>query len=354
MGILNKRRRKLLWKAIGRMDANTFSWKYLRNRWRWLQLDKTKSTEIPHPTNFMLELGNVCNLHCVTCPREYEYGKAMDVGFMPTDKAKGIIDEVLPYLDSIGLTGLGETFMYPHLLDIARYIKQRKRSVIVTVSTNAHFKGFVEKITPVLPYIDNIQFSVDGVGAVYETIRPGTDFDFIKNNIKETMSRGRHVEYMINCVVSDRNCQDMAGVVRLAAELGVTYVNFNVMSIASMPARERSFYDYFKSETFAAALRDLEAAKRQYPQIEVTGPEPPARPNFQDCAFPWSYPYITWDGYYVPCCGKPFPKLLNFGNVFAEGGVMKVLNSDRAQAFRRQWQENKAPGFCHNCQFVDF
>ena len=104
MGILNKRRRKLLWKAIGRMDANTFSWKYLRNRWRWLRLNKRKVTEIPHPTNFMLELGNVCNLHCVTCPREYEYGKSMNVGFMPADKAKGIIDEVLPGLDYSGLT----------------------------------------------------------------------------------------------------------------------------------------------------------------------------------------------------------------------------------------------------------
>ena len=43
-----------------------------------------------------------------------------------------------------------------------------------------------------------------------------------------------------------------------------------------------------------------------------------------------------------------------FSDPFADGGVMKVLNSDRAQAFRRQWQKNKAPGFCHNCQFVDF
>ena len=72
----------------------------------------------------MIELGNVCNLHCNICPREYEYGKRMDIGFMPLDNAKNIQDQMIPYLDSIGLTGLGETMMYPHLLDVLKHIKK--------------------------------------------------------------------------------------------------------------------------------------------------------------------------------------------------------------------------------------
>lgn len=31
---------------------------------------------------------------------------------------------MIPYLDSIGLTGLGETMMYPHLLDVLKHIKK--------------------------------------------------------------------------------------------------------------------------------------------------------------------------------------------------------------------------------------
>lgn len=43
----------------------------------------------------MIELENVCNLHCNICPREYEYGKQMDIGFMPLDKAKNILDQMI-------------------------------------------------------------------------------------------------------------------------------------------------------------------------------------------------------------------------------------------------------------------
>ena len=75
----------------------------------------------------------------------------MDIGFMPLDNAKNIQDQMIPYLDSIGLTGLGETMMYPHLLDVLKHIKKRKPSIVTTVSTNAHFNGYLNKVTPLLP-----------------------------------------------------------------------------------------------------------------------------------------------------------------------------------------------------------
>ena len=355
MSFLNRRRRKLLWKALKRMDASTLNLKYLRNRWKVFRADRMATTAVPYPVNFMLELSCVCNLHCITCPREYEYGKQMDCGFMPLDKALRIVDEVVPYLDSIGLTGLGETFLYPadDMLELVRHIKRRKKSVIITVSTNAHFKGFLEKIKPVLPYLDNIQFSVDGVGEVYERIRPGTDFEFIKRNIRETVSLAPDLEYMINCVVSDANYRDMSNILHLAHELGIRSVNFNNMSIASMPQRDHSYYEFFNSDVFREAVEAMRDVARRYPEMEVTGPDASGKSlGFRDCIFPWAYPYITWNGYYVPCCGKPFPKLLNFGNVFDDGGVMNVLNSAKAQAFRRLWQENRPPSFCHNCMLA--
>ena len=111
----------------------------------------------------MLELTNHCNLHCTTCPREYAYGNQMDRGYMPPDKAKAIIDELSPYQDSIGLTGHGETLLYPHLAEVARYIKQKKASIVTSFSTNANMHGFIDKVKPVLPYIDTIQISVDGI-----------------------------------------------------------------------------------------------------------------------------------------------------------------------------------------------
>ena len=351
---LNKRRRKLLYSAIVRTRINTDLFKYIVNRFHILCHNRMKSTRIPHPTNAMVELGNICNLHCLMCPREYQYGVEMDKGFMPLEKAKLIIDELIPYLDSIGLTGLGETLLYPYLLEIVQYIKKRKPSVVITISTNAHFKGYWERMEPLLPYLDNVQFSVDGVGKVYETIRPHTDFRQISSNIEKTIHAAPSIQYMLNFVISDKNYQDMQNVVEFAHVKGIAFVNFNCMSIASMPDKSRDYYRFFKSDEFHAACAQTKECAKKYTDMEVTGMQYPEMGQFRDCIFPWTYPYITWDGYYVPCCGKPFPKLLNFGNVFCEGGIMQVLNSKKAQTFRKQWQANQAPSFCHNCQLVDF
>lgn len=349
---LNKRRRKLLWKLATRTRLNRAFLKYLKNRIAILRLNRDKNLTVAYPTNVMIELGNVCNLHCSMCPREHDYGKAMDVGFMPVEHAKRIIDQIYPYLDSCGLTGLGETFLYPHFPEIVRYIKNKKKSIIITVSTNAHFRGFREAVEPVLPYIDNIQFSIDGLGDTYEAIRKGASFEEVVENIRFTMKKGKDVTYMINCVVSPENYSQMSEIVLFARQLDIHYVNFNCESIASQPKAERSFYDFFVSEDFKKAVEELRQTCMNCKDMEVTGPWFTTDGSFHDCIFPWEYPYITWDGYYVPCCGKPFPKLLNFGNVFNED-IIAVLNSKKAQQFRKLWQKNTPPTFCHNCQLTN-
>lgn len=349
---LNKRRRKLLRKLVLNTRLNADFVRYLSNRFRKFRHNREKNTMVPFPTNAMIELGNMCNLRCLMCPREFKYGREMDKGFMSFTKAKSIIDELYPYLDSVGLTGLGETFLHPHLVEIAKYVKEKKKSIIITISTNAYQKDFKERITPVLPYIDNIQFSLDGVGDVYENIRPGANFQEVCENIRFTMEKGKGITFMINFVVMPQNFHDMRNVVALAHKMGINYVNFNPVSIAAQPEMKRDFYQFFFSEGYLEEIKALEETKKLFPEMEITGPSFPQDANFNDCIFPWEYPYITWDGYIVPCCGKPFPKLLNFGNVF-DSGVMEVLNSEKAQNFRRLWQRNTPPSFCHNCQLTD-
>ncbi len=351
MGWLNKRRRELLKKVILATRVNGDLLRYASNRIRKMLLNKEKNTRVAHPTNAMIELGNVCNLHCLMCPREYQYGKEMDKGFMPLDRACAIIDQLYPYLDSIGLTGLGETLLYPHLTNVVKYIKHKKKSIIITISTNAHLRDYKQRIEAILPYVDNIQFSVDGVGPVYETIRPNTSFAEVKDNIRFTMEKGKGITFMINCVAMRENYLDMKNVVAFAHEMGIAYVNFNCVSITARPELDRSFYEFFRSAEYRETISEIKALSYDYPNLEITGADIPAEGTFHDCIFPWEYPYITWDGYYVPCCAKPFPKLLNFGNVF-EQPVMDVLNSEKAQKFRQAWQRNVTPAFCHNCQLA--
>ena len=90
----------------------------------------------------------------------------------------------------------------------------------------------------------------------------------------------------------------------------------------------------------------------KYPTVLVTTRNFKTANSFQKCRFPWSHFYICWDGFIAPCCAKPFPKELNFGNVF-ENGVLNVLNSKKYRNFRTLWYKNQAPNFCNKCHFLD-
>ncbi len=349
---MNYRHFKLGLNLIKNTQLNKAFFQYISNLLSWKMLNKNKTTIEPHPTGLMLELGNRCNLHCIICPREYQYGKQMNQGFMPLKNAKAIIDETYPYLTSIGLTGLGETLLYPHLLEVLQYIKSKKPSIQTTISTNAHIVGFVEKMTPLLPYLDSIQFSVDGVGDIYEKIRPNTDFAFIKSNIQTIVAASKNSEFMINTVITRENYHNLLRIIEFANEVGIPYVNFNRINLASIPDQRELYTNFFKSPDFAKVVKELDEAKLKYKGVTFSGYVLDTPSQFRDCGFVWHHHYITWDGYIVPCCAKPFPKELNFGNVF-ENGVMNTINSPKAQEFRRLWQENRAPKFCQYCNTIN-
>lgn len=349
--MVSRRHIKMGWNLLKntRFDKNFI--RYVQNHYNWIKFNPHKDLTTPYPTGLMLELGNRCNLHCIICPREYVYGKQMNQGFMPLDKAKSIIDEIYPYLDSIGLTGLGETFLYPHFAEIVHYIKQKRKSIQITISTNANFVGFTDKIIPLLPYLDSVQFSVDGVDKVYETIRPNTDFSIIRDNIRAVVQAAKHTELMINTVITKETYTDLTNVLRFADEVGIHNVNFNRINLASIPEKRNEYTDFFTGEAYQAVVRQLNTLKVEYPGMTFGGYRTEGTPGFQECTFMWKHQYITWDGYLVPCCAKPFPKELQFGNVFEEG-VMNVLNGKRIQEFRRLWQKNITPDFCKYCNTI--
>ncbi|MFI5172245.1 MAG: radical SAM protein, partial [Chitinophagales bacterium] len=141
---INKRRIK---KAIRRLKSLPGGLNFLRytsNKTRAWYLRKIKSTKVAHPSSIMFEVTNHCNLKCITCPREYQYGEEMAKGFMDIDRLKKVVDEVYPYVDSIGLTGLGETLMYKQLPEALQYIRTKNKGIITTISINAHLPNCID------------------------------------------------------------------------------------------------------------------------------------------------------------------------------------------------------------------
>ena len=179
--------KRKLKKALKRLYYLPFSkhfLPYLKNKAKHFYFRITNSTKVAYPSTIMIELTNHCNLACTICPREYEYGHNMSKGSMKAEQAKNIIDEVHPYLDSIGLTGMGETFLYRELPEIVEYIKNKNKGIIISLSTNAVVPGFIEKIEKVINKIDTVQISTDGLNDTYNSIRINSDFNLLNENLQ--------------------------------------------------------------------------------------------------------------------------------------------------------------------------
>ena len=351
---MTKRKLLKILQVAKRTRLNKDLLRYISNKIRNRKLRLSGSNEIAYPSSIMLELTNLCNIHCITCPRQYTYGKEMDKGCMPLDNAKQIIDEIYPYLDSIGLTGLGETFLYPHLAEIASYVKSKKKSVVVSLSTNANVPKFIDNAKNVLPFIDTMQISIDGIDNIYEQIRVNAKFDKLVNNINSILplTKEYNVDLMFNIVITKENYSQMGQIIEFASDLGVSYVNFNYFNLASATDIDNEYYRFYYSDEFETALDKAYATANSHKNVEVTGLDFRGNSGFKKCPFPWTHFYVTWDGWLVPCCSKPFPKLMNFGNVFTDG-VKNTLNSPSFIKFRESWKQNIHPKFCNKCHFID-
>jgi len=351
---MSKRRIKKAVKRVKNLPNGTNLLKYSLNKVKHYTYKATRSTKVAYPNSIMLEVTNHCNLRCITCPREYVYGHEMAKGFMPIEQLKKVVDEAYPYVDSIGLTGLGETLMYKQIEEAVDYIRAKNDGIIIFISINAHLPKSVEIATRLADKIDTIQISMDGVEDIYETVRLKSDYSFFINNVAQIAAnaKGKRADVMFNFVAVKENYHQMPDIVKVAAEVGVKYVNITPFNVASVTAHDIGYYKLFMSTDFKNRLKMAKQKANESGTVEFTVWDFESKEGFQKCVFPWSHYYISWDGYMTPCCAKPFPKELNFGNVFKDG-LLYCLNTPDYQHFREQWYKNETPKFCEKCHMID-
>ena len=276
----------------------------------------------------------------------------MNVGHMDYVQFKKIIDENHLYLDRVGLTGLGETLLYPKIVDAINYVGSKNKGIMVYLSTNAYQTNAPSLVKEIAGKIDTLQISLDGIGSTFEEIRKKSKYDQYYSNL-EQISRFNHKSRMsikFSMVIFKKNYREMVNVVELANELSVQEIYFNLFNLVANHLN-LSEYDFYQTPEFKDEFNKALEKANHY-GIYAGHTHLNARKGFRFCGYPWDNYYITWDGFAVPCCAKPFPKVLNFGNVFADG-LMPVLNSRKYQEFRILSKENKTPDFCRRCHKID-
>jgi MoaA/NifB/PqqE/SkfB family radical SAM enzyme len=87
------------------------------------------------PRSVMIELTNECQLACTTCPRDKIFAKDYDIGTMSFGNFGKIFSQFEENLDTLDLTGLGESLMHPDIFRIIRWVRSR-RKVHIYLTTN--------------------------------------------------------------------------------------------------------------------------------------------------------------------------------------------------------------------------
>ena len=351
---MNKRKLKKAIKRLKHLPRGGNFLRYILNKIKGFIFHLLKNKKVACPSHIMIEVTNHCQLHCITCAREYKYGQEMNKGHIEIENLKKIVDDVYPYIDSIGLTGLGEPLLYKNLPEALQYIKDKSQGIITFISTNAGLNNTTGIVKQIAKNTDTFQVSIDGIEDVYEKIRINGNYNQFIQNVKDLVeiASDKESDVMFNAVILKENYHQMPDFLNLCNELNIKYLHFNTFNLASVTNIDVSYYDFYQSDEFKNKLRDTYEIAAKYPEIEFTTWDFATPNSFKKCNFPWSHFYFTWDGFLVPCCAKPFPKELSFGNAFRESAI-STLNSKRFQDFRGLWYKNTVPGFCKKCHMVD-
>ncbi len=348
------RKLKIMLKRLRYLPSGVDFWKYSLNKLVHINKNILKSSTIAYPSAIMLEVTNYCNLHCITCPREYQYGLDMDKGSMNIELLRTIVDQAYPYVDSIGLTGLGEPLIYKDLPAALRYIKSKNRGIITSISTNAALPESIEIVGLIKENIDSIQISIDGIGETYNKVRKNGNYERFLQNVSGICNElsAFNKSLIFNMVVIKENFHQMEEMIDLTSKLGMSGINFALFNLASIPDISIDYYNYYHTAEFVDALHGAIEKSKQYPSLDVTFWDYQSKNNFRKCPFPWTQFYVSWDGYLTACCAKPFPKELHFGDLNSTS-LIDCLNSASYQNFRKLWYENQTPKYCDRCHFID-
>jgi radical SAM protein with 4Fe4S-binding SPASM domain len=190
----------------------------------------TRSTDLPLK-QINIPVTDRCNLKCTMCPRQ-NTEELIEVD-IPDDALQSLL-KTSRNLYGILLQGLGEPLLYKNICDV---IKQLKREMCkdseVGLTTNATMLNEDTCMKLLDSGLNFLYFSADAATKpTYEAIRVGADFDAVVKNIIRCVEYrctlgANKPRFMMNFVITQQNCHEIAAFARLAGELGIENVTYS-------------------------------------------------------------------------------------------------------------------------------
>lgn len=171
------------------------------------------------PLSVTVNITQVCNLRCEHCSRKNELQNRE----LTKEKFFSIMQKLKSAkVSRVVLTG-GEPLLHRDILEIVRALKNN--GFRVQILSNLMVKqSLLCEILNHLDKYDELQVSIDGVGAVYEQIRKGGSFSRLCDNLM--LLQKCKCTYRVNMVVTKMNYHQMYDVLNIAENYGATGIRF--------------------------------------------------------------------------------------------------------------------------------
>lgn len=272
------------------------------SRFNLQETEEGKLTLSSHPRRLVLELTNACNLRCLMCGREH-------TEFTPTFFKKEWLERLVPAMmmsEEVVLHGWGEPTVHPQFSEIMAWLE--RYPVRKYFCTNGMRLGEIEEDI-FERHLDILAVSMDGAtAATNDGIRTGADLDQITKALENIVHR-RNREQLgypyINLVFTamKRNLEELPGLVRLAADLGLEEVKAVYLTSFSDELDPEVLWDE-KSMVKQVFEEAMSEAKRTGVRIKLPylqGDDPAGNMAHRDCYFPYRDLFVGSDGRIRPC-----------------------------------------------------
>lgn len=249
---------------------------------------------------------------------------------------------------SVTFCGLGEPLLHPNFLEFVDICKSKEAHV--GFSTNGVLLN--EKMARELVdlNVDEITFSIDGIGEMYEKIRKGSEFDLVVKNMKKLheLKGGKAQKPLlkITFVGLTENIEQFPRVIEFFSPF-VVEVRFNHVAPYSQEIADQHAFKVPKTKIQKSYSRAIEIAGKVGVQLRLRPFEP--RPD-KVCWEPWTNPYIATDGTVYPCCILGDHHNLNFTEYFEDAPISYNLNecamgNVEKQGLNEIWNNEKFRAF---------
>ena len=322
------------------------------------------------PRCVFFEVTNRCNLTCTSCP--HTFVKQEEPHDLTLEEFEAFAAQ-FPDMERAVLHGIGEPLLNRRLPEMIRLLKGRSISVLFNSNATLLSQAWQEDL--VLSGLDEYRVSLDSAEpAEYARIHGKPLFQRVVRNLSGLVRTRQRLgaetpRISIWCVGMKENLGQMPGLIRLAAEVGVTevYVQRLTYFIDSGSRRglakaDQAVFGNLSEEDAEVIGRCEELAQELGilfrasgavdPRHSLYAAQSPDRRPWMSCVRPWTTAYITANGNALPCCISPFATThyadLILGNVW-QRGFSEVWNGECYQDWRRALLSASPPEPCRGC-----